>query len=126
MDNTNISEKLKALAQGKNRSNTAKLREIFSQIEEALNAGALRTDVYQALKESGFSFSFASFELAIYRIRKEMKKQNMSVPATTRTLLHRAVSVPALGTNPLRVLSGKPKEGEHSPIPLAKFEVDNT
>ena len=31
-----------------------------------------------------------------------------------------------VGENPLRVLSGKPKEGEHSPIPLAKFEVDNT
>jgi hypothetical protein len=31
-----------------------------------------------------------------------------------------------VGGNPLRVLSGKPKEGEHSAIPLAKFEVDNT
>lgn len=31
-----------------------------------------------------------------------------------------------VGGNPLRVLSGKQKEGEHSAIPLAKFEVDNT
>lgn len=30
------------------------------------------------------------------------------------------------GENPLRVLSGKPKEGEFHPIPTAKFEVDNS
>lgn len=71
MNDNNISEKLKGLAIGKNRSATARLREIFDDVEAALHAGARRKDVHQALKECGFTFSFEGFELAIYRIRKE-------------------------------------------------------
>ncbi|MHB1489786.1 MAG: hypothetical protein ACYCTH_04740 [Cellulomonas sp.] len=32
----------------------------------------------------------------------------------------------APGENPLRALSGKPREGDYNPIPTAKFEVDNS
>jgi len=74
MDNNNISEKLKTLARGGNRSATARLREIFNEIETALRSGVRRKDIHQALKESGFDISFSSFELAIYRIRKERGK----------------------------------------------------
>ncbi len=73
MDNNNISEKLKTLARGGNRSATARLREIFDEIETALRSGVRRKDIHQALKESSFNISFSSFELAIYRIRKERK-----------------------------------------------------
>ena len=51
MDNNNISERLKALSRGKNRSATARLREIFDDIEAALSAKVLRKDVHQALVE---------------------------------------------------------------------------
>lgn len=74
MDDNNISEKLKTLARGGNRSATARLREIFDEIETALRSGVRRKDIHQALKESGFNISFSSFELAIYRIRKERGK----------------------------------------------------
>lgn len=90
MDDQNISNKLEALAKGKNRSNTAKLREIFEQVEAALYAGALRADVYLALKGSGFSFTFESFELAIYRIRKERG----SIQATQKLLPRTEISAP--------------------------------
>jgi len=40
-------------------------------------------------------------------------KQNQATPA-------------AAEKNPLRALSGKPKEGDYNPIPTAKFEVDNS
>ena len=78
MDDNNISEKLQTLARGTNRSATARIREIFDQIETALHAGVLRKDVHQALSESGISLSFASFELAVYRIRKERGKGVMA------------------------------------------------
>jgi len=73
MNDKNISEKLKTLARGKNRSATARLREIFDEIETALRSGVRRKDIHQALGESGFNISFPSLELAIYRIRKERK-----------------------------------------------------
>jgi hypothetical protein len=75
MGDNNISEKLKELATGENRSATARIREIFEEIEVTLRSGARRKDVHQALKESGIAITFESFELAIYRIRKEIGKQ---------------------------------------------------
>ena len=77
MDDENISEKLKELARGKNRSATARIREIFDEIEVALSARARRKDVYKALINVGYEITFESFELAIYRIRKERKKRNI-------------------------------------------------
>lgn len=93
MDDNNISEKLQTLARGKNRSATARIREIFDQIETALHAGVLRKDVHQALSESGISLSFASFELAVYRIRKERGKGVMaSSTRKTTSVLPEGVS----------------------------------
>lgn len=71
MGDNNISERLRVLATGSNRSATARLREIFDEIEVALRSGVRRKDVHQLLTESGFQISFASFELALYRIRKK-------------------------------------------------------
>lgn len=127
MGNNDISEKLQSLARGKNRSATARIREIFNEIENALRAGVPRKDVHKVLMESGISLSFASFELAVYRIRKENKgvtTTNSKLPNHSHATRPEPV-LPATG-NPLRVLSGKAREGEHSAIPLAKFEVDNT
>jgi len=124
MDSYNISEILNELAKGKNRSATARLREIFDEIEVALQAGVRRKDVYGALIKSGFAISFESFELAIYRIRKERSKRQKYTETKPP-----APSTPAkqtAGTNPLRALSGKPKDGVFNPIPTAKFEIDNT
>lgn len=73
MDDNNISEKLHVLAKSKNRSATARIREIFDQIEIALQAGVRRKDVHKTLNENGFEITLESFELAIYRIRKERK-----------------------------------------------------
>jgi hypothetical protein len=125
MGDNNISEKLKALSQGKNRSATARLREIFVEIEAALRSGVRRKDVHQALSESGFEITFESFELAIYRIRKEGSKQNTHT-AGPRPTDKPAAALPPISGNPLRVLTGKLKDGDHNPIPTAKFEVDKS
>lgn len=128
MGDNNISEKLKALSQGKNRSATARLREIFVEIEAALRSGVRRKDVHQALSESGFEITFESFELAIYRIRKEGSKHKTHTAGPSPIGAPAAALPPTSGTsgNPLRVLTGKLKEGDHNPIPTAKFEVDNS
>lgn len=83
MHDSDISEKLKELTRGKNRSATARLSEIFDQIEAAINAGVRRKDIYQALADSGFEITFASFELAIHRIRKKRRSQNRPITEIT-------------------------------------------
>lgn len=89
MGDNNISEKLKALATGSNRSATARLREIFEEIEAALQSGVRRKDVYQTLTENGFSISFASFELAIYRIRKAREMGKNKTPKPQKSVLEK-------------------------------------
>lgn len=83
MGNKNISETLMALAtstDSKDRFATERLRDIFDDVEIALRARVRRKVVYQALKEDGLDMSFASFELAVYRIRKERSEQQTVVP----------------------------------------------
>lgn len=87
MDDNNISEKLHVLAKSKNRSATARIREIFGDIEAAFHAGVRRKDVHKTLNENGFEITLESFELAIYRIRKERgegkKQESPSALVTT-------------------------------------------
>lgn len=79
MHDNDISQKLKELATGKNRSATAMLTEIFDQIEAALSAGVRRKDIYQVLIDNGFKITFPSFELAIHRIRNKRRNNGKTV-----------------------------------------------
>ena len=126
MDDKKISEKLQSLASGNSRSATARIRDIFDEIENALRAGVPRKDVHKVLAESGIILTFASFELAIYRLRKEGKGVTATNKSVSQGHAIRPDSASAEGENPLRRLSGKPEVGEHSAIPVAKFEFDNT
>ena len=63
--------RLRALAtDDKRRSETARLREIFDEVEATLNAGATQADVLAELHASGFTMTMASFKSALQRIRK--------------------------------------------------------
>jgi len=66
-------EKLKALANGNRRSETARLRDVLDEVESALNAGVTRGAVLDVLHEQGFRMTMRSFEAALYRIRKAKK-----------------------------------------------------
>jgi deoxyribodipyrimidine photolyase len=129
MDDNNLSEALQTLAKGKNRPATARIREIFNEIEAALNAGVRRKDIHKALTENGFDgLSFEGFELAIYRIRKERGQQTTHFTKSSDFCTSAKSVAKSVETdkklNPLHVLSGKPKVGEFNPIPPAKIEFD--
>lgn len=71
----NVAEVLLAMAKGdKNRSETARLRDVFAEIEAALNAGVRRAAILEALHGQGFTMTLKSFESALYRIRKQEAK----------------------------------------------------
>ncbi len=74
MDKVNLVEVLKNLAKGERRSEMAKLREVFSHIEDTLQAGASRADVIDALHEQGFQMKSRSFHTALYRLRSEKNR----------------------------------------------------
>lgn len=74
METNKAKEALASLVtNGDYRSQTARLRAIFPQVEETLKAGVSRAKVLEALIVQGFSMEMKSFESALYRIRKEIK-----------------------------------------------------
>lgn len=81
-----ISARLRALAtDDKRRPETARLRDIFDDIEIALNARVPQADVLAELHSLGYSMTLSGFKTAIQRIRKERinNQQGSISPATT-------------------------------------------
>jgi hypothetical protein len=56
------------------RSETARLRDIFDEVEAALKAGVRREAVLATLHEQGFTMTLLGFKTALQRIRKERTK----------------------------------------------------
>ena len=74
MEKEKLLATLKSLATGNARSETARLRDVFEHVEGALKSGVSRSAVLEALHQQGFSMKLRSFESAMYRIRKKVRK----------------------------------------------------
>ena len=59
------------------KSETARLRQIFAEVEAALFAGVSREKIVEVLQQQGFSMGLKSFDSALYRIRRKQKKQGV-------------------------------------------------
>ena len=67
-----VGEALRSLVlDNSTRSETARLRDIFDDVEATLKRGVRRETVLQTLQEKGFTMTLASFKSALQRIRKE-------------------------------------------------------
>lgn len=129
MGKEKIKEVMQALSEGSaNRTAIGRIRDIFDDIEIALSAGVKREAIWKALDKEGIKMPLKTFESAIFRIRKERGEKQKHQPGKPSVSSDQAVTkTPAApGDNPLRALSGKPKEGEFNPIPPAKIEIDNS
>lgn len=73
MEKEKLTMTLKLLANSNARSETARIRDVFEQIESALHAGVSRSMILDSLHEQGFKMTLRSFESAIYRLRKEKR-----------------------------------------------------
>lgn len=75
MQKDSVAEVLRSLASGdKDRSETARLRDVFPDVEAALQAGVSRAAILNALHAQGFTMTLRSFESALYRIRRQRGK----------------------------------------------------
>jgi len=79
MSKNSVAEALRTLATSdKSRSETARLRDVFGEVEDALKAGVSRAAILETLHAQGFTMTPKSFESALYRLRK----QTQSAPTT--------------------------------------------
>lgn len=74
MSKPSLSETLQLMAQqnDSSRSETARLRDVFADVEKAIQKGVSRKAILEALHEDGFTMSLKMFDKALYRIRKSM------------------------------------------------------
>lgn len=75
MDKNEASTRFHQLAIGDKRPDTARLRDIFDDVEVALKAKVSQATVLAELKDLGYSMTMASFKSALQRIRKERKNE---------------------------------------------------
>lgn len=69
---TQITTRLRALATSdQHRPQTARLRDIFEEVEKTLGVGISQADVLAELHQAGFNLSLPGFKSAIQRIRME-------------------------------------------------------
>ncbi|HDR8948435.1 TPA: hypothetical protein QDA71_005501 [Burkholderia vietnamiensis] len=117
MEKTNVSEVLRALATGdKNRSETARLTDIFDEVQAAIDAGVSRSAILDALHGQGFTMTLKAFESALYRIRKRRAKaaggrsETVGAPAVAPAV--ESPSVPTTDQNPPEI----PESGDISAV----------
>ncbi|KAA8690602.1 hypothetical protein F4W70_30035, partial [Pseudomonas cannabina] len=68
MAKSTIADTLNRMANAQNgRSVASRLRDIFPDIERALEAGVSRTAILKALEDDGLAITMKTFESALYR-----------------------------------------------------------
>jgi len=116
MEKNNIAKALRALATiDKNRSATARLRDVFDDVEIALKAGVSHAAILDTLHEQGFAMTAKSFESAMYRLRKKKRVQpatNAIRPAglaeITPSVTPPVSSATPTGTLAVKITTGNP------------------
>lgn len=111
MEKNEISERMRALRTASDkRSETARLREVFDDIEATLKAGVSQATVLNELHDLGFTLKMASFKSALQRIRKERNIPTKSALKRTHdsiaTLDKTSIKEPQTGSpegNPTRI-----------------------
>lgn len=81
MGEDDIAARLRALAtDDKRRPETARLRDVFDDVEATLKAGVPQADVLAELHKAGFTMTMASFKSALQRIRKKRTQPAKPAP----------------------------------------------
>lgn len=76
VDKEKVSAALRELAdehRGIPRSDTARLREVLDDVEDALSAGASHSAVLATLHNQGFTLTLSSFQSTLDRLRREQR-----------------------------------------------------
>lgn len=68
-----LSAALRELVGSSSKTETARLRDVFDEIEAAFQAGVKHVAVLELLHEKGFKMKMASFKTALQRIRRERR-----------------------------------------------------
>lgn len=98
------------------RSETARLRDVFLDVENALQSGVSRKAVLEALHQDGFTMSLKMFDKALYRIRKANQKTTVGSRSKLQTRSNETGQ-----DAPITPATEKPAQSERKPFNPAEF-----
>jgi len=132
MAENGMADVLRKLATGTaNRPDTARLRDIFDEVEAALSAGVTHAAIHEALQTGGFKLTLKSFQSALYRLREERQKgsrKREAQPAQPSTPNQVRRATPTTGVSPASPPAPPPVGKKRGPLELApspkKWEWD--
>lgn len=83
MTEEKIVEEFTQLHKSAARNKTARLRDLYDQIEVLRNRGFSHATIIEAMKKHGLEFDLKTFEVTFYRIKREREKNlaQSSAPA---------------------------------------------
>ncbi|MRK19068.1 hypothetical protein [Pseudomonas sp. JG-B] len=117
-----VSERLAQLASSEeNRPKSARFRDVYSQVEDALAAGVSRASVLLVLKEGGLDLTLSTLDSYLRRCRNQAKEKGVK---KTRAILPQQASEP---TREPSINKGSEEEGDsespgsHDPAALNKI-----
>ena len=126
MDYENLNDRFCALIQkSTKRPGAARLRDVFDQVESALQAKVPQEEVLAELNKMGIEMTMGAFKSALQRLRKKQKllQGEKSSPKPQNPVSTTNASQIQSG-NPLRILAGAPIKNDFNCIPKSSFEVD--
>ncbi len=126
-------EGLKKAAQGNSRNKTARLREIFDEVEAAKESGLSLKSIVAVLADRGLVFDLPTFVNTRHRIKKERLNEPVEscITKELNKKIEKEVNNEAKinedvgqSENIFHKLSGKRRDGDFNPIPNHKIEID--
>ncbi|MDD2720951.1 MAG: hypothetical protein PHH47_06565 [Gallionella sp.] len=109
------------LAKTKPGAKKSRLHEFLPALKSLQERKYTLKQIQDFLKENEVEVSVAWLSAFLRTNINSNDRQNLNVPSVKKR-----PAASTSGENPLRALSGKPKEGEFNPIPPVKIEIDNS
>lgn len=107
-------EGLKKAAQGNSRNKTARLREIFDEVEAAKESGLSLKAIVAVLAERGLIFDLATFVNVRHRIKKERVKDALTIKANAALIKTELKDVPIENSlAQITTYSNSPRKEQH-------------
>lgn len=121
MANEKLKDELARLIQtDKSRTLIGRLREVYDEIETAMNVGVKRVAIVELLKTNGINVTLSTFDNAMHRIRKNRVNEKPKAAGSTASVLPEPKK-----REPRNFVQGKPlaeeppvHAGSHDPASL--------
>lgn len=87
VSDTDLASSLRSLVKSDDsgRSEAARLRDVYDEIEAAIASGVSLDKLHQNLLEHGFTMTKRGFETALYRIRKKRRTPSIKANVASRS-----------------------------------------